>query len=231
MKKLIKDGFSLTKGEFLLSLIVFAYLITSVSILQYPFASTYLLYIQAFFFLLENYITVCVYYGIKSSIWGEEIDVPVIFIKGMKFFGRVLAYKLLAGLFVIFVAAFCMSMVELVKDTAPITAWSITAFTILWLSFPVYVFLLTTFTPLVIITDDIPLFPAIRKSVAFVKGNLLDIEKLVLLFLPLWLVVIFSLKLYNEKGFFLQFVILYLISVLEVITVKVFLLFYRREVG
>jgi len=124
-----------------------------------------------------------------------------------------------------------MSMVELVKDTAPITAWSITAFTILWLLFPVYVFLLTTFTPLVIIADDIPLFPAIRKSVAFVKGNLLDIEKLVLLFLPLWLVVIFSLKLYNEKGFFLQLVILYLISVLEVITVKVFLLFYRREVG
>lgn len=230
MKHIIKDGFSLKKGEFILSLIVFSYLVLSFSVLSFYTSSGYLPYIQFFFLLLENYITVSVYYGIKQLLWEGILDIPGIFIKGRALFFRVFGYKILAGIFIILVAAFCLSMVELVKNSSLITTGLITAFTIIWLSFPVYLFFLTVYAPLIIISDDISLLPAIRKSMIFIKSNLKDIVKLVLLFLPLWFFVIFLLKLYNEKDPFLQTGIFYCVSVLEIITVKVFLLFYRREV-
>ncbi|MCM8820351.1 MAG: hypothetical protein NC932_00140 [Candidatus Omnitrophica bacterium] len=122
-----------------------------------------------------------------------------------------------------------IKMVELVKNSSIITAGFITAFTILWLTFPVYLFLLTLLAPLVIIADDVPLFKAVRMSMGFIRGQLLDTGKLILLLLPLWAFVIYLLKLYNEKVPFLQMVIFYLFSLLEIITVKVFLLFYRKR--
>ncbi|HOL22322.1 MAG TPA: hypothetical protein PLQ41_05670 [bacterium] len=229
MKQIIRDGFLLKKNEFFLSLIVFSYLVISFSVLSLYASSEYLLYIQLFFLLLENYVTVSVYYGIRQSLWEGDVDIPGIFINGRDLFFRVLGYKLLAGFFVVFVAAFCLSMVELVKEAPLITTGFITAFTVLWLAFPVYLFLLTFFTPLIIIVDDAPLLKAVKTSMTFIRRHLADIVKLVLLFLPLWAFVILFLKLYNEKSPFLQLCIFCLISLLEVITVKMFLLFYRLE--
>ncbi|MCM8777372.1 MAG: hypothetical protein NC905_03830 [Candidatus Omnitrophica bacterium] len=231
MRQIIKEGFSLKGKEFLLSVIVFFYLILSFSVLSFYNSSNYLPYIQLFFLLLENYITVSVYYGIRQSLWEGIFDISAIFIKGRQLFFRALGYKLLAGAFIILVFAFCLSMVELVKDSSLITVGFITGFTILWLVFPVYLFLLTVLTPLVIIADDVPLFKGVRISMGFIRGHLADTGKLILLLLPLWAFVIYLLKLYNEKVPFLQIFIFYLVSLLEIITVKVFLLFYRdREV-
>ncbi|MCM8760243.1 MAG: hypothetical protein NC832_00765, partial [Candidatus Omnitrophica bacterium] len=120
-------------------------------------------------------------------------------------------------------------MIELVKDSSPVTAGLITGFTILWLSFPVYLFLLTVLTPLVIIADGVPLLKAVRISMRFIRGHLGDTGKLILLLLPLWAFTIYLLKLYNAKSHFLQMVIFYLVSLLEIVTVKVFLLFYRER--
>jgi len=229
MKQIIRDGFLLKKNEFFLSLIVFSYLVISFSVLSLYASSEYLLYIQLFFLLLENYVTVSVYYGIRQSLWEGDVDIPGIFINGRDLFFRVLGYKLLAGFFVVFVAAFCLSMVELVKEAPLITTTIITVFTVLWLSFPLYLLLLTVLTPLVIIADDVPLAKAIRTSVVFIRGHLADTVKIVLLLLPLWAFVILLLKLYNEKNPFLQTGIFYLIALLEIITIKIFLLFYRIE--
>jgi len=228
MKEILRDGFTLKKEEFLLSIVVFLYLVFSLSILSYT-PKNYLFPIQSFLLIFENYITVCVYYGIKRSVWEEKLKVTGIFRDGSRFFLRVLWYKILAGIFIIFVVAFCFSMVELVKETSPLTTGIITAFTVLWLSFPVYLFLHTVFTPLIIITDDISLTKALRSSMVFVRRNLLDIMKLTLIFLPFWLFVFFFLRVYNNKGIFWHIVVFCLVSMLEVITVKTFLIFYRRE--
>jgi fumarate reductase subunit D len=123
--------------------------------------------------------------------------------------------------------AFCLSMVDLVKDSSVFTAGFITSFTILWISVPVYLLLLTFLTPLVIIVEDTFLFASVRKSVSFIRENLSETVKLVLIIAPLWAFAFFLIRVYNDRDLFLLTVFfLYLIAVLEVSTVKVFLLFY-----
>ncbi|MDD3725704.1 MAG: hypothetical protein PHI44_00690 [Candidatus Ratteibacteria bacterium] len=229
MIQIIKKGVLLNRREFCLSLIVFVYLVFSFSVMSHYSNVVFLPYLQFVFFLLENYLTVSVYYGIRQSIGTEQFKLHDVFTGGNRFFGRVLWYKVLSLIFILVVAAFCLSMIELVKDAPLITTGLITAFTVIWLSFPVYLFLLTVYAPLIIVSDDVPLFTAIKTSMLFIRNNLGNVVKLLTIFLPLWCFAILLLKLYNGKGLVFQFCIFYIVSLLEIITVKVFLFFYRGE--
>jgi len=145
------------------------------------------------------------------------------------FFARTLYYKLLAGAAALFIAAFCFSMIEVVKDSSVAAAGFITGFTVIWISFPVYLLLLTFFAPLIIIAEDSLLLPSVRKSMIFIRANLADVVKLCLLAAPLWFFAFFSIKVYNNEDFLLLPVIFYFIAALEIVTVKLFFLFYKSK--
>lgn len=228
---IIRQGISFGKKEFLLSLIVFAYLAVSYSVLSAGLSAEMVLLLQIVFVLIENYVTVAVYYGIKQYLWEGQFDVKGMFAGAKHFFARTLYYKLLAGAAALFIAAFCLSMIEVVKDSSAAAAGFITGFTILWISFPVYLLLLTFFAPLIIISEESLLLPSVRKSIMFVRANLADVVKLCLLAAPLWFFAIFLMKVYNEKDLLLLPVIFYFIAVLEIVTVKLFFLFYKARTG
>ncbi len=180
--------------------------------------------------LLENYVTIAVYYGIKRYLFEGGFTFKEMFLKAGHFFFRVLAYKLIAGFFALLLFAFCLSMIELVKNSSAFAAGFITVFTILWISFPVYILLLTVLAPLIVIVDDSFLFPSIRTSMVFLRKNLSETVKLFLITAPFWILAIFLMKVYNEKAAFLWTAfIFYFIAVLEIITVKIILLFYKAR--
>jgi len=227
---IIKKGVIFRQKEFLLSLCVFAYLLVSFSILSLKLSEGYLLLLQVFFLLFENYVTVAVYYGIKEYIFEGKFNIPGMFMKAGYFFFRVLSYKLFAGFFALLLAAFCMSMIELVKSSSLAAAGFVTGFTILWIAFPVYLLLLTFFAPLIIITEDSLVFSSVRASVAFMRGNLAEAVKLVLVTAPFWAFALFLTRVYNGKGLYLLTgTVFYLIAVLEIITIRIFLLFYKAR--
>ncbi|MBN1444816.1 MAG: hypothetical protein JW957_01750 [Candidatus Omnitrophica bacterium] len=227
--RIIRQGISFGKKEFLLSIIVFAYLAVSYSVLSAGLSEGMLFLLQVFFILIENYVTVAVYYGIKQYLWEGAFDVKGMFAGAKHFFARTLYYKLLAGAAALFIAAFCLSMIEVVKDSSAAAAGLITGFTVIWISFPVYLVLLTFFAPLIIIAEDNLLLPSVRKSIVFVRTNFADVVKLCLLAAPLWFFAIFLMRVYNKKDLFLLPVIFYFIAVLEILTVKLFFLFYKAR--
>jgi len=191
---IIKQGVVFRQKEFLLSLCVFAYMLVSFSVLSLTLSDGYMLLLQMFFILIENYITVAVYYGIKQYLFEGEFDIPGMFVKAKHFFSRVLSYKLFAGLVALLLFAFCLSMIDVVKDSSVAAAGFITGFTVLWISFPVYLLMLTLFAPLIIIVEDAFLFPSVRKSVIFIRVNLPEMVKLVLVTAPLWIFALFLMR-------------------------------------
>lgn len=231
LSQIIKQGIVFKQKEFLLSLCVYAYLLVSFSVLSLNLSETYFFLLQVFFLLFENYITIGVYYGIKQDVYKENFNLSEIFVRPVHFFFRVITYKLFAGFFALLMIAFGMSMFELVKGSSPTALKFITGFTILWLAFPVYLLLLTFFAPLIIITEDTSLFPSIRASVVFMRKNLFEIVKIVLLAAPFWAFAFFLIRVYNEKKglFLLNGLVFYFIAALEVITIKVFMLFYQAR--
>jgi len=229
LKAVIKEGVVFRRREFLLSLFVLVYLAVSYIMLSLQLSQGYMLVLQLFFIILENYITVAVYYGIKQSLFDGKLDMKDMFAKGGYFFGRTLYYKLLVTAAGLFIAAFCLSMIEIVKDSSLAAAGFITGFTVLWISFPIYLIMLTLFTPLVIIVEDSPLLPAVRKSMAFARGNLADIVRLGLLVIPLWFFALFLMKVYNKKDFFVLSAIFCFFAVLEIVTIRLFMLFYKAR--
>jgi len=63
----------------------------------------------------------------------------------------------------------------------------------------------------------------------FIRANLADVVKLCLLAAPLWFFAFFSIKVYNNEDFLLLPVIFYFIAALEIVTVKLFFLFYKSK--
>ncbi len=225
---IIKKGIVFGRREAYLSLCVLAYLLVSFSMLSLKISEGYLLVLQVFFLLLENYVTVAVYYAAKQCVFEGGFSLPGAFAKAGYFFRRVLSYKLLAGFFALLLFVFCLSMIELVKSSSLTAAGFITGFTMLWIAVPVYLLLLTFFAPLIIIADDAALVPSIRKSVVFMRANLAETVKLAVVAAPFWFFALFILKVYNEKGLLLPAAAAFcFVAVLEIVTVKVFLLFYK----
>jgi hypothetical protein len=230
LSHIIRQGVYFRQKEFFFSLFVFIYLLFSLYIFSLKLSEGHRFAVQVLFILLENYVTIAVYYGIKQYLFEGIFNLPNMFAKARCFFLRVLAYKMLAGFFALLLFAFCLSMLDLVKDSSIFAAGFITSFTILWISVPVYLLLLTFLTPLIIIVEDTFLFASLRKSITFIRENLSGTVKLVLAVTPLWVFAFFLMRMYNDIDLFLLTVIFsYIIAVLEIITVKIFLLFYKAR--
>jgi len=230
LQETLKAGFTFRRNEFLLSAAVFVYLVVYYFLLSaIEVKESFILLLQFFFILLENYITIAVYCGLNDSITGGSFNLQGIFKKGASYFGRVLLYKGLAGLAALCMMGFAYGMIDFLKNSSFVKASVVMGITILWLAFPVLILLLTFMAPLIIIVRDISLAGGLRKSFLFAREHLSDILIFVLALVPFWIFAFFLLKVYNESNLLYRFIALYFIAMLEIITIKVFMLFYREN--
>ncbi|MCK9265379.1 hypothetical protein M0P98_00590 [bacterium] len=226
--RLLKTGFLVRKNELLLALIVLLYLILFRFILSIPLREEHIFIFQVFFLFMENYITICAYNGLKESLLKGTLNIGQLFKNSILFFGRMLLYKMFVGLVAIIIMSFGFGMIEVVKNASLVKSTLVMLITIVWLSFPVYLVLLTFLTPFVIVVDDVPVLSAMKKSVKVLRKNLTTSIILIFSVLPLWVFAFFLLKLYNEKGLLFQLFLLCLIAILEIITIKIWMLFYQK---
>lgn len=228
LKKVIREGVSFGWRELILSTAVFAYL-AAFGLLKEPGLQEGLLPagLQFFFILLETYLTTLVYSFLNDSFGREKIPAADSARRGGFFFGRVLLYKALAGFFAVLMLGFAYGMVDLVKAATPVRAGLVMSATILWLVLPAGMLVFTLMTPLVIVVRDLRVAGAMRESFIFTRKHLLPMLLLTLMVLPAWVFAFFLLKVYNETVATLYWVTLYFISFLEIVTVKLFVFFYR----
>lgn len=226
----VRRGFVFGKQEIVLVFVVVLHLIASYFIFSINTANTALLAVlQLAVVLAENYVTVAVYCGVKGLITEGRFTLAGIFLKAGHFFGRVLLYKVLAGLAVLAMLVFAFGIIDVLKSAAIVKTAFVAAATVVWLAFPAYFLALTFLTPLVIVFEGVFLTDALKKSVIFARNELPGILVLLLFLLPAWAFAFFLLKVYNEKALFLQTGIFFFSAMLEVATIKVFMLFYKRK--
>lgn len=231
LQNLIKEGFMLGKNELILSFFVMIYLVIFRFVLSLPIKEEYIFFLQMVFILAENYVTISVYHNLKDNLLGNTVDLGKSFKRGAHFFGRILFYKALAGIFALLILGFAYSMIGYFKNSTSTLSFVAMLATIIWLLFPVYLLILTLLAPLIIVIEDVPLIESIIKSSRFLKKKFFKAVILFLAVLPLWLVVFFLLKLYNDISFIFQLFLLSLVSLLEIITIKIWILFYCKTVN
>ena len=221
-----KISWRFKKEEWYLFLLVFFWFSFSSfflnEILKTRLPLEFLLYI-----IFENYLTVCIYYGLKQSIWDGKIE-RNIFLYSLHFFFRIFGYR------VFFAFLFGLLLMIPIGLSANIQSLKIInlifLLSILWISLPTYYLLLTLYSPLIILINDVSFFESIKKSYNFMKKNLGEIFSLSIFLSIMWGFVIFLDKIYNFPVRFLEiFLRAILTSYLEIFTVKVFLNFYKLK--
>jgi len=227
----LKSSFHIERKEIYLSLIVFAYVLISDSISKINFSKNYLLIFlfQIVLLLVENYLTICIYSGIKKIIKKEEFKVKNILSDGGYFFGRILLYKIFVALSAGILIGIAFGIIDIVKSTPLFITILIFTLTLLWLSIPFYFIILTFFSPLIIIFKDADIPHSIKMSYNFIRKNLKEALGITLIIGIFWFFCIFFLKLYN-KFIGIKILFFYLVSLLEILTIKIFMFFYiKRE--
>jgi len=227
----LKNAVYIEKKEIYFSLVVFSYVLISDFISKINFLKNYTLIfsIQIILLLVENYLTICIYSGIKKIIKKEEFKVKDILNDGGYFFGRILFYKIFVAFAAGILIGIAFGIIDILKLTPLFITILIFTLTLLWLSIPFYFILLTFFSPLIIICKDANFSHSVKMSYYFLKENLKEISGITLIIGVFWFFCIFFLKVYNNLVG-IKVLFFYLVSLLEILTIKVFMFFYiKRE--
>lgn len=218
----IKISWKLKKEEWYLFSIIFIWLFLS-SIYLDGILKKRLIFEALPYIIFENYLTVCVYYGLKQTVWKGKIE-NNIFVQSLHFFLRILGYRLLFS----FISGFLLMIpVALSVNANSVKAVNLIFFlSILWISVPVYYLVLTLYSPLIIIVEDIPLIESVIKSYNFIKKYLKELLILSIFLGSMWGFAIFLNKVYNYPIKFLNFALL---SYLEIFTVKCYFNFDKLK--
>lgn len=219
MMEIYKNLFRIKKEEIFLSFIIFAYVFLR-SLFFEKLSSFYFI-----IFLFEIYLTVSVYCGIKKIVYGEEFAFLNIFRDGLYFLPSILLYHFSIGLSAAMVYLLILSLINSIR------AFSLISFflfflIILWGAIPLFFLFLTLYSPFIIICEEEMVFKAIEKSFKFMRGNL---EKLVVLFFPflcLWTFFFTFFQKYDKISS-LKIFLLFVMSFIEILTVKLVFLNYK----
>ena len=178
------------------------------------------LYFLIFFF--EVYLTVCVYSGLKKSVYNEYFNFSEIFKEGIYYFPSILLYYL--------IVAFSSSMIYLIVSSLinSIKSFSIFSFflfllIISWASFPVFFLILTLYTPFIIISKNETIFNGMKESLKFMRENFPNLICLFFPFLIIWFFFFVIFQKYDKINFLNTFLI-FLVSLIEILTVKLIFL-------
>ncbi|MCM8772330.1 MAG: hypothetical protein NC922_04565 [Candidatus Omnitrophica bacterium] len=175
--------------------------------------------------MFEIYITICVYYGIKKSLYDGDFFFLDIFKGGFYYFPFILTYN--------FLLAICGGLVYLIatgliNSIKTFSGYSIFLFIliIIWASIPYFFLFLTIYTPFIMLIENETLMCSINKSVKFIRENLSSLISHFSPFLFLW-VIFFTI--FNKYGkiFSLKLFLLAVVSLLEILTVKFVFIVYK----
>ncbi|MGC8976943.1 MAG: hypothetical protein ACP5OB_04905 [Candidatus Ratteibacteria bacterium] len=219
--EIYKSLFKIKKEEIYLLLITFTCVFLRSSFFE-KISPFYFL-----FFLLEIYLTVSVYSGIKKSLYNDNFKFSDIFKDGLYFFPSILLYQFIVGLCFSIIYLIISSLIDSIKSFS-FFSFFLFFLIIVWGAIGLYFLFLTIYTPFIVISEEEILFDAILKSFKFMKKN---IENLIVFFFPfsvLWFVFFTNFQKYVNI-FFLRFFLLFLISFLEILTVKLAFLIYKER--
>lgn len=179
----LKNAFHIEEKEIYFSLIVFSYVLISDFISKINFSKNYtsISLIQIILLLVENYLTICIYSGIKKIIKKEEFKVKDILNDGGYFFGRILLYKIFVAFAAGILIGIAFGTIDILKSTPLFITILIFTLTLLWLSIPFYFILLTFFSPLIIICKDANFSHSVKMSYYFIRENLKEISGITLI--------------------------------------------------
>ena len=235
LRLIVVKSFRIARGEWEFVAVIAVWLFLSFMVLDAilkPSGQGVLLSIFfGVFFILENFLTVSVYAGLNESVSGRPWLVRTLLSRGWYFLPRILLYKVAVACFVLVIAAMLLALPAFFAEMPLVAAGIFVTLLLAWLSFPCGYLLFSLYTPLIILTDDKELLPAVVVSFRLGRKYLPELVVFgVMLGLP-WAVVNFVPLLYNVPVRFavpervLKSVIL---ALLEVFTIKTFLLFYHE---
>ncbi|GEM_PF-2180759 len=219
MREIYKVVFKIKKEEFVLFIITFLYIFLK-NLFFEKLSSLYFL-----IFLFEIYFTISIYSGIKKCVYNEDFILSFIFKDGLYYLPSILLYNLFIGFTGGIIYLIVSGLISSIK-TYSIFSFFLFVLIIVWASFPLFLLLLTLYTPFIVMADDELFFDGIKKSFIFVRKNL---EYLILLFFPFLILWIFFFTIFKkyDKIFILKNFLLFLIVFLEILTVKLIFLLYK----
>ncbi|GEM_PF-3548775 len=184
------------------------------------------------FFLLDNYLSCCVYFALKEYLLTDNLPVYSCWREGRRFFSPVLFFKLFVGVSGIFLISVVTSTLTVVSG-ASLSVFSFVLLLVgIWTAAGIYLLLTTLLTPLLIILGRSAFFPAVELSFRLVRHHLSTLIILVsLLGLP-WVLVIGASRLYNIQGSAVlskKVLTALAFGYLEIVTVQSLLAFLKEQ--
>jgi len=217
--EIYKNLIKIRKKEFFLFLITFGYIFLKSLFFERfkPF--------EFLIFIFEVYFTISVYSGIKKCVYGENFAFFEIFRDGLYFFPSILLYNLFLILSIGTVYSIALSGISSIRTSSPVSFFIF--FLILsWAVFPFFHIFFTLYTPFIILSENETFFTSIKKSYNFMKENLSDLINLFCPFLIFWFF-FFAIFQKYDKIIFLKIILLFFVSLLEILTVKTVFLIYK----
>ncbi len=182
-------------------------------------------------FVVENFLTCGVYGSLKKILFGEKLTLEMFLKNCVDFFARFLAIKVLFVLFAAFVSGTILILAETAGKIPLIPATGIVLLWLVWLSLPVYYFVLSLFAPIVLFSENSGVLQSIKTSIGFSRIFLDRIIVIAFLYLLSVLVLVyFPEKLYNLSSGFWSFVKGIIVSTIEIGFISSFLLLYQKEI-
>ncbi|MCL5674517.1 MAG: hypothetical protein M1501_02065 [Candidatus Omnitrophica bacterium] len=182
-----------------------------------------------FLFLVENYLTSAVYGSLKDMISSINFEWKKFFHYGSHFFGRFLVVKVFLVLLLLLIFLLGSVLVASLKYI-PLSFQNILyVIFILWLAFPLFLFCLLLFAPLIIFLEDCPVLSSLKKSFNFLKYNLGSVIVISFLFGIVIFFVNFSFKGYNFNTWGWWFLKALILGFGEVGFIKTYFYFYTES--
>jgi hypothetical protein len=214
MLKIYKFVFKIKKEEIIFALIAFFYIYLRSLFLE-KFVNYYFL-----IFLLEIYLTICVYSGIKRSVFNEYFTFFEIFKDGFYYLPFILFYYITVGSSVSFIYLIVLSLINSIKIFS-IVSFFLFFLILLWTSFPIFFLFLTLYTPFMIISENETTFNGIKCSVRFIRENLDNLVSLFFPFLIIWSFFFLIFQKYDKIiPLKMKVFLFFLISFIEIFTIK-----------
>lgn len=234
LKQIILLGFKYSRDKFVLFLIVFASTFLLMEYLKLILTQDQVvtqIYWLIGLFAIENFFTCGVYGSLKRILSGEKLTSEMFLKNCIQFFARFLGIKILFVVFLGFISGIILILAETAGKISsfPATA-SIVFLWLVWLSLPVYYFVLALFAPIVLFSENSTVWQSVKISIGFSRIFLDRIIVIAFLyFISVVVFVYFPEKSYNLSSQFWFFLKGIIVSILEIGFISSFLLMFQKE--
>ncbi len=186
-----------------------------------------ILFLFLFLMLIENYLTSSVYGSLNDIVSSIDFKWKNFFHYGNHFFGRFLTVKIFIAFILILIFLLGSGLVASLRYIPLAFQNVLYVIFILWLAFPIYLFCLLLFAPLIIFLEDCSVFSSIKKSFGFLKIHMGHILVISFLFGLIIFLVNFPFTGYNTNTWLWWFFKAAILSFGEIGFIKTYFYFYK----